>query len=185
MSDSSMATEPTLDLIAGDCWAQRQLRRGIQDVFVAFKPMQSLTIMGVVYIATLAPPGLDIRFLHNRSADARSDCGRLLGKALASRWYKVHVSMTFIQTIRGLNEGLAIPELNRRSLHNRSPTPVSDCWRLLCSTPATQRYMAYHEMTIPHGAIGSQEGGWMEQGSPGSGWIRISLFIRTIEAFLN
>jgi len=145
MSDSSMAAEPTPDLIAGDCRARRQLRRGIQDVSVAFKPMQSLTIMVVVFIDTLAPPGLDVRFLHNRCADSGSDCRGLLGMTPASRWYKVHISTTFIQTVRGLNGGLGIPELDRRSLHNRSSDPGSDCWRLLCSTPAAQRYMAYHE----------------------------------------
>jgi len=64
MTDSSTTTTPILDLIAGDCRARRQLRRGIKDVSVASEPMKSLTIMvGVVLRGPLALPELDASFL--------------------------------------------------------------------------------------------------------------------------
>jgi len=70
MTDSSTTTAPILDLIAGDCWARRQLRRGIKDVSVPSEPMKSLTIVGVVFIgSTLALAELDGRFLHNHCSD--------------------------------------------------------------------------------------------------------------------
>jgi len=88
MSDSSTTTGPILDQIAGDCWSRRQLRSGIKDMSVASKPMKSLTLVGVVFIGTLALPELDVRFLHNRSADPGSDCGGLLGSTPATQRYK-------------------------------------------------------------------------------------------------
>jgi len=85
MTDSSTATAPILGLIAGGCWARRQLRRGIKDVSVASEPMKSLTIMvGVVFRGPLALPELDVRFLHDHWAYSGYDCGRLLGSTLAS-----------------------------------------------------------------------------------------------------
>ena len=66
MSDSSTASPPILDLIAGDCWAGRQLRSGIKDVSVASKLMKLLALVGVGFIGILALPELDVRFLHNR-----------------------------------------------------------------------------------------------------------------------
>ena len=59
MTDSSTTTTPILDLIAGDCWARRQLRSGIKDVSVASKLRKSLTLVRVVFIGTLAIPELD------------------------------------------------------------------------------------------------------------------------------
>jgi len=75
MADASTATGPILDLIEGDCWARRQQRSSIKDVSVTSKPMKSLTLVGVVFIGTLALPELDVRFLHDRWADSGSDCG--------------------------------------------------------------------------------------------------------------
>ena len=86
MPDSSTTTAPILGPIAGDCWARRQLPRGIKDVSVASQLMKSLTIMGVVFIgSTLALPELDVRFLHNHYADSGSDCGRLLALTPAAQ----------------------------------------------------------------------------------------------------
>jgi len=50
MTDSSSTTAPIMDLIAGDCWARRQLHRGIKDVSVASNLMKSLTHVGVDFI---------------------------------------------------------------------------------------------------------------------------------------
>jgi len=66
MADSSTTTGPILDPIAGDCWTRRQLRSGIKDVSVASRLMKSLTLLGVVFIGTLAIPELEGRFLHDR-----------------------------------------------------------------------------------------------------------------------
>jgi len=141
MTDSSTTTAPILNLIAGDCWARRQLRPGIKDVSVASEPMKSLTIMvGVVFRGPLVLPELDVRFLHDHWADSGSDCGRLLGSTPASQWCKVHPSANFIHEVTGLNGVLAIKELDDRFLHNHGSDPESDCGRLLGSTPATQRY---------------------------------------------
>ena len=78
MSDSSTTTGPIVNLIAGDCWARRQLRSGIKDFSVASALRKSLTLVRVVFIDTLALTELDVRFLHNHWADSESDCGRLL-----------------------------------------------------------------------------------------------------------
>jgi len=72
------------------------------------------------------------------------------------------VRVVFIDT-------LAIAELDGRFLHSQCSDLGSDCGRLLGSTPATQRYKVCPETTIPHGAIGSQEGGRIGQGRLGSG----------------
>jgi len=84
MADSSITTAPILNLIAGGRWARCQLRSGIKDVSVASELRQSLTLVRVVFIDTLALPELDVRFLHNQWADSGSDCGRLLGSTPAS-----------------------------------------------------------------------------------------------------
>jgi len=91
MADSSTAAGPILDLIAGGCWARCQLRSGIKDVSVTSTPMKSLTLVGVVFIGTLAIPEPDVRFLHNRWADSGPDCGRLLALRPATRRYKVRL----------------------------------------------------------------------------------------------
>ena len=43
MADSSTTTAPILDLVAGDCWARRQLPNGIRYVSVASKLRNSLS----------------------------------------------------------------------------------------------------------------------------------------------
>jgi len=65
MADSSTTTAPILNLIAGGCWARRQLHSGIKNVSVASELRKSLTLIRVVFIDTLAISELDGRFLHN------------------------------------------------------------------------------------------------------------------------
>jgi len=89
MADSSTATGPILNQIAGDCWARRQLSSGIKDVSLASRPMKLLALVGVVFIGTLAIPEFDGRFLGSHWADPGSDCGGLLGSTPATQWYKV------------------------------------------------------------------------------------------------
>jgi len=59
MADYSTTGGRNLLLFAGDCWARRQLRGSIRYVSVALKPRKSLTLVGVVFIDTLAIPELD------------------------------------------------------------------------------------------------------------------------------
>ena len=140
MSDSSATTTLILCLIAGDCWARRHVRGGIKDVSVTSKPMTSLTLVGVVFIDTLALPDLDVRSLHSHWADSGSDCGMLLGPTPASHWCMVHLSVNSFHEVAGLNRVLAIPELDDRCLHTHLSDPGPYCGGLLRSTPATQRY---------------------------------------------
>jgi len=89
MTDYTTTTAPILDLIAGGCWARRRLRPGIKDASVASELMNSLTIMGVVFLGPVALTELDVGFLHDCGADPESDCGRLLGSMPATQRYKV------------------------------------------------------------------------------------------------
>jgi len=100
MADASTTTAPILSLIEGDCWARRQLRSGIKDVSVASKPMKSLSLVRDVFIATLAIPELDGRFLHKCLTDSGSDCGGLLGSTLATQPYRGHRCGIGTQEIR-------------------------------------------------------------------------------------
>jgi len=75
-------------LFAGGCWTRRQLRGGIRYVSVTSKLRKSLTLVGVVFIGTLAISELDGRFLHNHCSDPESDCGRPLGSTPATQRYK-------------------------------------------------------------------------------------------------
>jgi len=54
MADYSTTTAPILDLIAGDCWARRQLRNGIRYLPVASKPRKSLSSVERIFIVALA-----------------------------------------------------------------------------------------------------------------------------------
>ena len=78
-----------LNLIAEGCWSRRQLRSSIKDVSVASKLRNSLTLVGVGFINTLAIPELDGRFLHNYYSDPECDCGRSLHSAPATLWYRI------------------------------------------------------------------------------------------------
>ena len=59
MADYSTTTRRILLLFAGDCWTRRQLRDGIRYVSVASILRKSLTLVGVVFIGTLAIPEID------------------------------------------------------------------------------------------------------------------------------
>jgi len=89
MADSSTTTPLILNLIAGDCWAQYELRSGIKDVSVASRSRKSLTLVKVVFIETQAIPELDGRSLYNQCSNPEFDCGRLFGSTPATQWYKV------------------------------------------------------------------------------------------------
>ena len=54
MADYSTTTAPILDLIAGDCWARRQLRNGIRYFPVASKLRKSLSSVERIFIVALA-----------------------------------------------------------------------------------------------------------------------------------
>jgi len=191
MADSSTTAGPILDLIAGGCWARRQLRSGIKDVSVASKLMKSLTLVRVFFIGTLAIPELDGRFLHNRWADPGSDCGRLLGSTPATQRYKGRLCRIETHEVADPCGGvvfilvgtLAIPELDGRFLHNRLTDSRSDCGRLLVLTPATQRYkgrlcrIETHEIADPCGGClyrysGDPKARWQIPPQPvGQSWI--------------
>jgi len=54
MADSSTTTAPILNLIAGDCWARRQLGNRIRYVSVASKPRKSMSSVERILIVALA-----------------------------------------------------------------------------------------------------------------------------------
>jgi len=70
MADPSTTTAPMLNLIAGGCWARRQLPRGIRDVSVTSRPKRSLTLGEVVFKGTLAIPELDGGSLYSYAANS-------------------------------------------------------------------------------------------------------------------
>jgi len=145
MADTSTATAPILNLIAGDCWARRQLRSGIKDVSVASELRKSLTFVRVVFIDTLTIQELDGRFLHNHFSDPESDCGGSLGSTPATQWYKVRPCRIKTQEIAVFCRGCIRYQagnilLDGRLLHNRLTDPDVLCRRLLGSTPAIQWY---------------------------------------------
>jgi len=89
MADSAITAGLILDLIAGDCWARRQLRGGIGYVSVASEVMNPPTLARVVFLHV---PELDGGYLHNGWADSRSDssCRGLLGSTPATLWYRIY-----------------------------------------------------------------------------------------------
>jgi len=59
MGDYSTTAPRIWPLFAGGCWTRRQLRGDIRYVSVASRLRKSLTLVGVVFIGTLAIPELD------------------------------------------------------------------------------------------------------------------------------
>ena len=100
MADSSTTSGPILDVIAGGCWAWRQLRDGIRYVSVASKPMNPPTLLRVVFLQV---PELNGRFLHSHQADSGSDCGGLLPLTPTTWWYRFLPPVTFIHEVTVLN----------------------------------------------------------------------------------
>jgi len=86
MADSSITAGPILDPIAGDCWARRQLRGGIEYISVASELVNPPTLLRAVFLQVSE---LDGGFLHNCRADSGSDCGELLGLTPARLWYRI------------------------------------------------------------------------------------------------
>jgi len=77
MADSSTTAALILNVIAGDCWARCQLRRGIKDFSLSSKLRKSLTHVRAVFIDILAIPELNGKSLYNHCSDPESDCRRL------------------------------------------------------------------------------------------------------------
>jgi len=73
IADLSTTSAPILGLIAGGCWARRQLRSSIKDVSGASTPRNPPTLVRVAFIDTLAIPELDRRSLHSHCSDPVSD----------------------------------------------------------------------------------------------------------------
>jgi len=109
MADSCTTSCPILDLIAGGCWAWRQLCGGIRYVSVASKPMNPPTLLRLVFLKVHE---LNSRLLHNRGTDSGSDCRRLLASVPASQWDRILPPATFIHDVTVLNGVLVIPELD-------------------------------------------------------------------------
>ena len=148
MADSSTTSALILNLIAGDCWARRELRSGIKNVSVASRFRKSLTLVRVVFIDTLAIPELDGRSLHNHCSNPESDCRRLLGLTPATQWYKIrssriktHEIAVFCAECIRYQAGDIL--LDSRYLHNQLTDFDSIFRRLLGLTPALQRYKVH------------------------------------------
>jgi len=147
MADYSTTTAPILNLIAGDCWARRQLRNGIR---YKVRPRRIETQEIAVFCGEdpYSSPGnplLDGGLLHNRGTDVDSVCEGLLGSMPASQRYKVrpchiktHEFAVFCAGCIRYQAGDIL--LDGRLLHNRWPDFAALCGRLLDSTPATRRY---------------------------------------------
>jgi len=147
IAHSSRTTAPILNLIAGGCWARRQLRSGIKGVSVASKLRRSLTLVSVVFIDTLALPELDVRFRHSHCSNPESDCGRSLDSTPATQQYKGRLCRIRSQEIADpcescLDRYPGDLSLDAGLLHNRGTDLESVCEELLGSTPASQRYKA-------------------------------------------
>jgi len=124
MADTFTTTAPILNLIVGECWAQRQLCSGIKDVSVASKLKKSLSFVRVVFLGTLAIQEPDGRFLHNHCSDPECDCGRSLGSTPATQWYKVRPCRIKAQEVAVFCRGCIRYQagnifLDGRLLHNR------------------------------------------------------------------
>jgi len=77
----------------------------MKHISVVSRLMRSLALVGVRLIGTFALPELDVRFLHNRGADPRSECGRLLGSTPATLRYKVCPDVLMVYGAIGSQEG--------------------------------------------------------------------------------
>jgi len=145
MAGTSTTTALNLNLVAGDCWARRQLPSGIKDISVVSRLSKSLTLVRVLFIYTLAIPQLDGRSLHNHSLDPQSDCERLVASTPGMQWNKVHPSRirtheiaVFCARYNRYQAGDTL--LDGRYLHNLWTDFDSVSGRLLGLTPAFQQY---------------------------------------------
>jgi len=84
MADSSTAAGPILDLIAGGCWARRQLRSGIRYVSIASKLRKSLSsVAGVL--------GIKLVIFYS-TADYSTTGGRILILFAGDCWARCQLS---------------------------------------------------------------------------------------------
>jgi len=95
--------------------------------------MKSLTLLGVVFIGTLAIHELDSRFLHDSWTNPESDCRRLSGSTPATQRYNVHPSANFIHDVTGLNGMGCWPSQNSMEDSSTTTAPILDpiagqCW---------------------------------------------------------
>jgi len=88
--------------------------------------MNSLTLLGVVFITPLRVSKLNNTFRQDRLPDSESDCETFLVSISPSPRYTIHSSMTLVHEIIGLKEGLTSAELKGRSRNNRVSDPASD-----------------------------------------------------------
>jgi len=105
---------------------------------VASERRRFVTLVGVVFICTLAISLLDGRFLHSHMTDSGSDCGRLLGLTLATQRYKVCLCHMETQESAAFCRGCHRYEagdtlLDSRLLHNLGTGCHALCGRLLGS----------------------------------------------------
>jgi len=84
MADSSTTTAPILNLIAGDCWARRQLRNGIRYVPVTSKPRKSLSSVERILLVALA--------IFYSTADYSTTTGRILIPFARDCWARRQLS---------------------------------------------------------------------------------------------
>jgi len=80
MADTSKASDPIQDRIAGDCWARRQLRSGVRFISVASILKRSLTLVRVVF--TLESPWRS----QNSMADSSTTTGPILNLIAGGYW---------------------------------------------------------------------------------------------------
>jgi len=84
MADSSTTTAPILDLIAGGCWARRQLSNGIRYISVASELRNSLSSVEKIFIVALA--------IFYSTADYSTTAGRILMLFAGGRWARRQLS---------------------------------------------------------------------------------------------
>jgi len=139
MADSSTTTALILNLIAGDCWAGRQLRNGIRYVPVTSKPMKSLSsVQGV--------SGIKLAIFYSM-ADYSTTAGRILLLFAGGCWTRRQLrgGIRYVSVAsKPMNPPtllkvvfLQVPELDGRFLNNHWADSGSDCGELLGSMPAT------------------------------------------------
>jgi len=156
MADCSTAAGPILNLSPGHHWARRQLHAGIRDVTFASILMKSLHRLrggpgkaqrgcwqSQSSIADSSTPGWPIPALKARRCWSQRQLYAGIGYVSIAP-----VLIRLLVTLQGVigrqNGVLAIPELDVRSLHNRSSDSRSEGRMPLDPAPATRRYKERH-----------------------------------------
>jgi len=144
MADPSTTTPPILDLIAGDCWARRQLRNSIKDVSVASKLRKSLSSVERIFIVLIA---LAIFY---STADYSTTGGPILILFAGGCWARCQLpnGIRYVSVASNLMDPptlqrlvfLKVDELDCIFHNSRLAKSRSDCGRLLGLNPATRWY---------------------------------------------